>query len=209
MASKKKQQKNQQNKQSKSNGKGKPKPKPGSGKPSMSQLKKMQEEMTKQMKEGINKNGSSQPGKGQMGSEQFARMAAQQMAIRQQMQKMLSQMDALEKEKLGGGKSLGDLQKLMEETEKELFNKRLTQETIMRQQDILTRLLEHEKAEKKQEQEQKREAEQGKEKPRPSPQYLEQLNQKRKKETEILQSVPAEMQPYYKQKAIEYLEKAD
>ena len=203
------QQKNQQNKQSKSKGKGKPKPKPGSGKPSMSQLKKMQEEMNKQMKEGINKNGSSQPGKGQMGSEQFARMAAQQMAIRQQMQKMLSQMDALEKEKLGGGKSLGDLQKLMEETEKELFNKRLTQETIMRQQDILTRLLEHEKAEKKQEQEQKREAEQGKEKPRPSPQYLEQLNQKRKKETEILQSVPAEMQPYYKQKAIEYLEKAD
>ncbi len=203
------QQKNQQNKQSKSKGKGKPKPKPGSGKPSMSQLKKMQEEMNKQMKEGMNKNGSSQPGKGQMGSEQFARMAAQQMAIRQQMQKMLSQMDALEKEKLGGGKSLSDLQKLMEETEKDLFNKRLTQETIMRQQDILTRLLEHEKAEKKQEQEQKRESEQGKEKQRPSPQYLDQLNQKRKKETEILQSVPAEMQPYYKQKAIEYLEKAE
>ena len=203
------QQKNQQNKQSKGKGKGKPKPKPGSGKPSMSQLKKMQEEMNKQMKEGMNKNGTSQPGKGQMGSEQFARMAAQQMAIRQQMQKMLSQMDALEKEKMGGGKSLSDLQKLMEETEKDLFNKRLTQETIMRQQDILTRLLEHEKAEKKQEQEQKREAEQGKEKPRPSPVYLEQLNQKRKRETDILQSVPAEMQPYYKQKAIEYLEKAD
>jgi hypothetical protein len=131
------------------------------------------------------------------------------MAIRQQMQKMLSEMGALEKEKLGGGKALGELQKLMEETEKELFNKRLTQETIMRQQEILTRLLEHEKAEKKQEQEQKREAEQGKEKPRPSPNYLDQMNLKRKRETEMLQSVPAEMQPYYKQKAKEYLEKAE
>ncbi len=204
------QQKSQQKQKSKQ-GKGKGKPKPGgsSSKPSMSQLKKMQQEMNKQMQEGMNKNGSSKPGGGQMSSEQFARMAAQQMAIRQQMQKMLSQMDALEKEKLGGGKALGDLQKLMEETEKDLFNKRLTQETIMRQQDILTRLLEHEKAEKKQEQEQKRESEQGKEKPRPSPQYLEQLNIRRNRETEILQSVPAELQPYYKQKAKEYLERAE
>jgi hypothetical protein len=131
------------------------------------------------------------------------------MAIRQQMQKMMSEMDALEKEKMGGGKQLGELQKKMEETEKDLVNKRLTQETLMRQEEILTRLLEHEKAEKQQEQEQKREAEQGKEKPRPSPVYLDMLNQKQKRETELLQTVPAEMQPYYKQKAKEYLEKAE
>lgn len=204
------QQEMQMKKQSKSGkGKGKPKPKPGSGKPSMKQLKKMQEEMNKQMKEGMNKNGKGEKGKGQMTSEQYARMAAQQMAIRQQMQKMMSEMDALEKEKMGGGKQLGELQKKMEETEKDLVNKRLTQETLMRQEEILTRLLEHEKAEKQQEQEQKREAEQGKEKPRPSPVYLDMLNQKQKRETELLQTVPAEMQPYYKQKAKEYLEKAE
>ena len=118
-------------------------------------------------------------------------------------------MDALEKEKLGGGKQLGELQKMMEQTEKELVNKRLTQETLMRQQEILTRLLEHEKAEKKQDQDIKREAEQAKEVPKPSPQYLEEMNKKKQKEIEFLRTVPVEMQPYYKQKAKEYLEKAD
>jgi hypothetical protein len=199
------QQQQQQKKQGKSKGKGKPQKKPGEGKPSMSKLKKMQEEMNKQLKDGMNKNGTGE--KGKMGSEQYARMAAQQMAIRQQMQKMMSQMDALEKEKMGGGKELGDLQKMMEETEKDLVNKRLTQETLMRQQEILTRLLEHEKAEKKQEEEQKREANQGKEMPKPNPQYLEKFKRKNTNDTELLPTVPVEMQPYYKQKYKEYIEK--
>jgi len=200
------QQQQQQKKDAKSKGKGKPSKKPGKGsKPSMGQLKKMQEEMNKQLKDGMNKSGSGE--KSKPGSEQFARMAAQQMAIRQQMQKMMSQMDALEKEKMGGGKQLGDLQKLMEETEKELVNKRLTQETLMRQEEILTRLLEHEKAERKQEEEQKREANQGKELSKPNPQYLEKFKRNNQRNTELLQSVPIEMKPYYKQKAKEYLEK--
>jgi len=200
------QQQSQEKKESKKQGKGKPSKKPGKGnKPSMSQLKKMQEEMNKQMKEGMNKNGKGESSK--PGTEQFARMAAKQMAIRQQMQKMLSQMDALEKEKMGGGKQLGDLQKLMEETEKELVNKRLTQETLMRQQEILTRLLEHEKAEKKQEEEMKREATTGKDIPKPNPKYLEKFEGKNQKNKEILQALPIEMQPYYKQKAKEYFDK--
>ncbi|MBC7383689.1 MAG: DUF4175 domain-containing protein [Bacteroidia bacterium] len=206
------QQQAQEKKDGASKGKGKPskgKGKGKGGKPSMGQLKKMQEEMNKQMREGMNKNGTEKGkgGKGGMGSEEFARMAAQQMAIRQQMQRMISQMDGLEKQKLGGGQQLGDLQKMMEQTEKELVNKRLTQETLMRQQEILTRLLEHEKAEKKQEQDNKREAGQAREIPRPSPQYLEEINKKKQKETEFLRTVPVEMQPYYKQKAKEYLEK--
>ena len=95
----------------------------------------------------------------------------------------------------------------MEETEKDLVNKRLTQETFMRQQDILTRLLEHEKAERKQEEEQKREASQGKELPKPNPQYLEKFQRKNQRNTELLQSVPLEMQPYYKRMSKDYLEK--
>lgn len=200
-------------KKGKGQGKGKGE---GSGKKSMSQLKKMQEELNKQLREGLNKNGSEKgnkpgqkPGEGQgMGSEGFARMAAQQMAIRQQLQKMLSQMDAKEKEGLGGSGKLQELQKQMEQTEKELFNKRLTQETLNRQQDILTRLLESEKAEKKQEQDKKREAEQSKEKERTAPppvfnNYIDKKN----KEAEILKTVPSELKPYYKNKANQYLKK--
>lgn len=192
-----------QMKMSSKSGKGKPKKKPGNGKPSMSQMRKMQEQMNKQLQDGLNKNGSGE--KGKSSSEQFARMAAQQMAIRQQMQQMLGRMDALEKEKLGGGKQLGQLQKMMEETEKELVNKRLTRETLMRQQDILTRLLEHEKAERKQEEEQRREATQGKDLPKPSPQYLEPFMKKKKNGQDLLEQVPPEMQPWYKQKYKDYM----
>ncbi|MCX6187531.1 MAG: hypothetical protein NTU43_11145 [Bacteroidetes bacterium] len=214
----------QQQSEQQGEGKGKKsgKPKPGSGKgsgkgkPSMSQLKKMQEELNKQLREGLNKNGTGEKpngkkpggsqGSGGMGSEGFARMAAQQMAIRQQMQKMLQQMDAKEKEQMGGGKQLGELQKMMEQTEKELFNKRLTSETLMRQQDILTRLLESEKAERKQEQDNKREAEQAKEKERslPTPSFDKYIKQKNK-ETELIKTVPVGMQPYYIEKSKQYL----
>jgi hypothetical protein len=93
----------------------------------MSQLKKMQEELNKQLREGLNKNGTGEKpngnkpggsqGAGGMSSENFARMAAQQMAIRQQMQKMMQEMGAKEKEQMGGGKQLGELQKMMEQTE--------------------------------------------------------------------------------------------
>lgn len=196
-------------KKGKGQGKGKGKGK-GQGNKSMSQLKKMQEELNKQLREGQNNNGSGKGGDkpGSSGSEQFARMAAQQMAIRQQLQKMLSQLDAKEKEGLGGAAKLQQLQKQMEQTERELFNKRLSQETINRQEEILTRMLESEKAEKKQEQDKKREAEQSKEKDKTAPppifdKYLEQKN----KETEILKTVPTELKPYYKNKANEYLKK--
>lgn len=228
----------QQNQQAKSKKGGKGKPKPGQGKGSkpltMSQIKKMQEELNKQLREGMNKqdgkekegNGScpnpggqkpgqqgnkqgqssgSQPnGQQGMGSEGFARMAAQQMAIRQQLQKMMQQMDAKQKEGLGGARQLEEMKRLMEQTEKELFNKKLTTEMLQRQQDILTRLLESEKAERKQEQEEKREAEQAKEKPKTAPPAFDLYIQQKNREKELLETIPPDMQPYYKEKSKQY-----
>jgi len=217
--------------------KGGKKPKPGKGKgqgsgkgkgkggekPSFGQMKKMQEELNKQLREGMNKNGTGdekkpgekgKPGQngnsqqqGGMGSEQYAKMAAQQMAIRQQMQKMMQQMGSKEKEQFGGNGKLQELQKLMEETEKELFNKKLSGELLMRQKDILTRLLDSEKAERKQEQDNKREAEQAKEKPRVIPPDFEKYIKQKNKEKELLETIPADLQPYYKEKAKEYFNK--
>lgn len=196
----------------------------GSGKSkSMGELKKAQEELNKQLREGMNKQGEKgkggeqkpgegkpgmgQPGQGGLSSQEYARMAAQQQAIRQQMQKMLQQMGAKEKEGLGGNAQLQEMQKLMEQTEKELFNKQLSNEMLKRQQDIMTRLLESEKAERKQEQDQKREAEQAKEKPAATPPDFEQYLKQKNKEKELLETIPAELQPYYKEKAKEYFNK--
>lgn len=205
-------------KDSKKKGKGQGQGKPSSGKPkSMGELKKMQEELNKQLREGLNKqqqqkeggkkDGEKSGGQGGLGSQDFARMAAQQQAIRQQMQKLMQEMGAKEKEGMGGNKAAQEMQKLMEQTEKELFNKQLSSEMLQRQQEILTRLLESEKAEKKQEQEQKREAEQAKEKPRPTPPDFEQYIKQKNKERELQQTIPAQLQPYYKEKAKEYFNK--
>ncbi|MCC7533871.1 MAG: hypothetical protein IT246_08030 [Bacteroidia bacterium] len=199
---------------------GKPKPGGSGNKPlSMSDIKKMQEELNKQLKEGLNKQGeqgnpqnkngqkpSEQKGNGQQGmsNEGFARMAAQQMAIRQQLQRMMQQMDAKQKEGVGGNRMLEEMKKMMEQTEKELYNKKLTTEMLQRQQDILTRLLESEKAERKQEQEEKREAEQAKEKPAVTPPDFKQYIEQRNKEKELLETIPLEMQPYYREKTKEY-----
>ena len=195
----------------------KSKPQKGQGKGgkqqkrSMSDLKKMQEELNKQLREGMNKQqqqGGEKPnGEQGMGSREFARMAAQQQAIRQQMQKMMNEMGAKEKEGMGGNQKLQEMQKLMEQTEKELFNKKLSSEMLQRQQDILTRMLESEKAEKKQEEDTKREAEQAKQKPKQAPPDFEEFFKQRQKETEWLQTIPAELQPYYKEKAKEYFNK--
>jgi hypothetical protein len=198
-------------------GKGKGSAKGEGNKPSMGQLKKMQEELNRQLREGLNKNGTGDKkggekpgekpgagGQGGMGSEQFARMAAQQQAIRQQMQQMMKQLGSKEKEQLGGAGQMQELQRLMEQTEKELFNKRLSGELLQRQQDILTRLLESEKAERRQEEDNRREAEQAKEKPRAAPPDFEKYIRQKNREKELLETIPAELQPYYKEKAKEY-----
>ncbi len=222
--------------QGEGDGKGKSKAKkPGkSGKggksKSMSELKKAQEELNKQLREGLNKQPSdksdgNKPGDknpsgkpdgnksdggdkpGGMSSEEYARMAAQQQAIRQQMQKLMQEMGSKEKEGAGGQKQLQEMQKLMEQTEKELYNKQLSNQMLQRQQDILTRMLESEKAERKQDEEHRREAEQAKQKPATVPPDFEQYLQQKKREQELLETIPAEMQPYYKQKTRAYFNK--
>jgi hypothetical protein len=177
----------------------------------MGDLKKMQEELNKQLREGMNKQqqqGGNKPSEQQgMSSQDFARMAAQQQAIRQQMQKLMNEMGAKEKEGMGGNKAMQEMQRMMEQTEKELYNKQLSSEMIQRQQEIMTRMLESEKAEKQREQDKKREADQAKEKNQTAPPDFSPYFKQKQKETELLQTIPAELQPYYKLKAKEYFNK--
>jgi seryl-tRNA synthetase len=88
-------------------------------------------------------------------SEQLARLAAQQEAIRDQMNKYADQMN---EEGLKDGGQMSQMVKKMEETEKDLVNKKILQETLNRQQEILTHMLESEKAELKRGQEEKRQS---------------------------------------------------
>jgi hypothetical protein len=185
---------------------GKSCPSPGMGKPSsMKSMRQMQEKLNQQMeaiKKGM-KEGKGEKGKTGQGSmsEQLARMAAQQEALRQQLQEYR---DQLQKEGSLNQKGLNKMIEEMDKTETELVNKILNQETMRRQQEILTRMLESEKAEMQREQEERRESTQGRELPKPDPASFFNSMGTQSRETELLRTVPPSLRLYYKNKVNEY-----
>jgi len=180
--------------------------KPGSGKnsqKSMKSMRQLQEELNKQieqMKKG-NKPEGQKSSQSKTMSEQLARMAAQQEAIRRQMQQYI---DELKKSGEKPSNSLNDLMNQMEKTETELVNKVISQETLNRQKEILTRLLEHEKAEQKREQEERHESNEAKDKKYSNPNSFFQYNRLKANEQEMLKTVQPAFNNYYKTKVNEY-----
>ncbi len=144
-------------------------------------------------------NGQMPGLKGQGMSEQLAKMAAEQEAIRRQMQQM---MDKIKKD--GGSNPGGNLTDLMEQTERDIVNRQITQETMKRQQDILTKLLESEKAEREREQDEKRKSNEAKNQNLSNPAQFLEYKRLKEKELELLNTVPPSLTPYYKQKVNEY-----
>lgn len=192
---------------------GKGKGKPG---PSASDVKKMQEKLSqqlKEMKEKGQKPGEGKPNKkpGQPGgeggiSEELAKMAAQQEAIRNALKGLNK-----EENKDGQGK-LGDLGKIMEqmeENEKDIVNKRITDATLRRQQDIMTRLLESEKAEKEREQEETRESHEAPPQAGRNPGQFEEYKRLKLREMELLKTIPPSLTTFYKNLVNSYFQSLD
>ena len=190
--------------------------KPGKGKPSPKSMKQMQQELNKQMealKKQLDKQGKNQQdGRKKIGdkssmmmSEEFARMAAQQEMIRRMMQEYGQEM---KQENAGNSKLLKEIDQLMkqmEETETDLVNRVISQQTINRQHQIMSRLLEHEKAEMQREKEERRESREGKDIPhQPSQSDLEKFKRLQNNNSDLFRSVPPTLSPYYKAKVSEY-----
>lgn len=179
--------------------------KPGKGKSGQS-LSKMQDQLNKQieqMKNGQKPGG--QQGKGQQKgsqSEQLAKMAAQQQAIRNAMNQLEKEMN---KNGSGGNSNqLNQLKKEMEKTESDLYNRNITQETINRQKEIMTRLLEAEKAVRERELDNTRESKQAEQVfDKPNVRF-EEYKKAKMKELELIKTVPANLSPYYKEKVNQY-----
>lgn len=105
---------------------------------------------------------------------------------------------------LGGGQA-GELKKLMEQTETDLVNKRLTEQTLMRQQEILTRLLEVDKAVKERDWDNKRESKSGNDQiAHTLPPSFQQYLRRRQAQTQLLQSVSPALSPYYQNRINQY-----
>lgn len=184
--------------------------KPGGmgGKPSEGQMSKMQEQMGKKLEEMQKalekgqKPGGDKPGMGGQGmSQEIAKMAAEQAAIRREIEKMSQKLNEQGK---GEGKGLQDLAEEMEKNERDLVNQEITRETFRRQQDILTRLLESEKAEREREYDEKRESNSPKPYGPSNPERYMEYNKRKAREIELLRTMPPNLKPYYKERVNEY-----
>ena len=182
----------------------------GKGKSKKTSARELQQQLNRQMeamKRSMQQNGKDgQNGQPQNMSEQFARMAAQQEAIR----KMLEDYNNAQKSENGvGDKSLEQLIEDMKKTEKELVNRQLTQQTIQRQESITTRLLQSERADMQREKEEERKSTEALQTPRLNPPKDWKFDTEKTQQNEMLRSVPANLNYYYKEKANSYFYNID
>jgi hypothetical protein len=163
----------------------------------MPQLGEMQQQLGDQIQKLQNGEKS-----GRELSEELARMAAEQEMIRRQLEQMREQMEG----QFGseGGDELKKAIEMMEDNEVDLVNKQITRQLMMRQKEITTRLLEAEDAMKEQEKDPEREGETAKQRERLFPPNFEEYLNERKKEIELLRSVPLELHPFYKKEVNDY-----
>lgn len=174
-----------------SKGKGKAK-----GKESLGELQQQLNEQIEQLKN----SGKS----GRQLSEELAKMAAEQEKIRRALQEMQEKL-----EQQGGKAPGGDIPGKMEQTEMDLVNKRLTEQTIRRQRDILTRLLETEKSMREQNMDEERKAETAKDYQNQIPKAFEEYLRLKEKEVELLKTVPPKLYPYYKKEVSDYFKRIE
>lgn len=181
-------------------------------KPSPKTMKQLQDALNKQLealKKQIDSKGKQQGGSRQNSefSEQFAKMVAQQEQIRRMMQQYA---DELKQSSAGqAGKELDDIMQKMEQTEHDLVNKTITEQTLMRQQQIMTRLLEHEKAQMQREKDNRRQSTEAHEVLQLSKPDLEKYKQLKDKSIETLNNSPAPFTDFYRKKVNDYFYNTD
>lgn len=183
----------------------------GKGKSKKTRAKELQQQLNRQMeamKRSMEQQGKQQQGQSgqQQWSEQFAKMAAQQEAIRKMMQDYQNQ---LKSENGVGDASLDKLIEEMQKTEKELVNRTLSDQTLIRQKDIETRMLESEKADRKQDEEKKRESTEGRDILNANPPKDWNLDKTKQSQQEMLRTVPVNLNYYYKEKVNNYFYNID
>ena len=169
----------------------------GEGAPSFQDLGKMQEQMN-QMLEQLREGHQPMPGEsGQEGmsmSEQLARMAAEQEAIRNRLNELANQLRRDGEET----RELEQIMREMERTELDIVTNNISRQTQLRQQRILSRLLEHEKAHMEREQEERRVGDTAKTYDLSNPEDFFEYNRIKNRSIEMLRSLPPGFKPHYR-----------
>ena len=127
------------------------------------------------------------------------KMANQQEQIRMLLQEL--------RDEIGNAGEKGKIDKIlekMEENETDILNNKITNETFMRQQEILNKLLESEESQREQDKEEKRESiEWIYKNENNNSNYLEYIK-KQENQKELLKTAPIHLNKFYKDKVNKY-----
>lgn len=128
-------------------------------------------------------------------SKDFAKAAAKQAALRKALEEMKQ-----EKQENGekGGGAIQEILDEMNKIEVDLVNKKLDNQMMLRQKEIMSRLLETEKADQQRDLDTKRKAENTRDKARKFPPSIEEYIKKREAEIDEYKTVSPALKPYYK-----------
>ena len=177
-----------------------PSPKAGDMKKMQQALGKKLEQMKEKMGEGGNKGQTGQKKPGGM-SKELAQVAAEQAALRKMAQERAKK---LNEDGSGDGNGMKEIAKQMEELERDLVNRQVDEATLKRQQDLITRLLEAENAERIRGEKEDRTSRTGDDALRADPPQATEYLRRKMNELELLRTVPAELLPYYRERVNEY-----
>jgi len=178
--------------------------KPKSGKEKVGEMRQQQESLKQQLQGMIQKMKSGNQGK--QNNKELAKMLADREMMRQALEKLQNSGELGEPAK---GK-LNEVQKMMEEVEKDIIYKRLGDNTIRREKLIETKLLEAEQAEIERELENKREATEfsGTIKP-PDEKVWKEFEQEKKRTLELMRYRDIKLKEFYRKKYFDYLEQLE
>ncbi|OEK07089.1 coiled-coil domain-containing protein [Roseivirga misakiensis] len=176
---------------------------PGNGKkgnknkPQMGGLSDLQRQLSEQIKE-LKESGKT----GRQLSEELAQLASQQERLRNALENFETGLDG---NKLG--EKIDKLIDQMEENEWDLINKNITDETVQRQQEMLTRLLEAENSIQERGEDDERKGRSAENYELSIPESLNEYLKAKEKEIELLRTIPAKLNPYYKKETSKYFKK--
>jgi len=181
-----------------------------SGKRNANDIREMQNNLGKQLEKlrsEIEKSKKADKmGNSDSFNKEMAKLAARQEAIRMELQKLKDNTEELSKTEKD---AMTEAAKEMEQLEKDLVNKNLSRMVMERQKQILSRLLESEKAELQREKEEKRESETAKSNELSNPNQKIKYKNKTRTGSEMLKMELPALKYFYKNKVDSYIVKLE
>lgn len=158
-------------------------------------LKQQMQNLLKQMKEG----------KSTMSKKALNKRLAKMLAQQEMFQKMMRDLKKKGSLLPETQKLMDEIRDLLEKNEEDLVNYRINTNTIKRQNDIVTRLLDAENAEREREFDKKRKSTEAEQKMRKSPEEIFKDKEKNPAFKESLRSVKLKLNNFYKNKYSDYI----